>query len=148
MRGRSCRTVALRPRGRSPLRSGLAGELAGLDFSRGSGLGVVCQVDELFALADGLERKYGEAVARVEKLTPAVPAKAFRGELVPQDPEDESAERLLERIRAARASEDRYGSAGRGPGHRVRFGGGGAAVNVGGRVAARKKGRSSRASSA
>lgn len=35
-------------------------------------------------------------------MTPALLAKAFRGELVPQDPNDEPAPVLLERIRAAR----------------------------------------------
>ena len=62
------------------------------------------RVDELFALADGLEGKYRVAVERVERLTPAVLAKAFRGELVPQDPNDEPAAMLLERIRAERES--------------------------------------------
>jgi type I restriction enzyme S subunit len=71
----------------------------------------VRRVSELFALADGLEGKYGEAVERVEKLTPAVLAKAFRGELVAQDPGYEPASALLERIRAQRASEDRSGLA-------------------------------------
>jgi type I restriction enzyme S subunit len=35
----------------------------------------------------------------VEKLTQSILAKAFRGELVPQDPNDEPASVLLERIR-------------------------------------------------
>ncbi len=55
-------------------------------------------IDELFALADSLARRYREAVTRVGKLTPSVLAKAFRGELVPQDPNDEPAEVLLGRI--------------------------------------------------
>jgi len=38
----------------------------------------------------------------VDRLTPALLAKAFRGELVPQDPGDEPAIALLARIRAAR----------------------------------------------
>jgi type I restriction enzyme S subunit len=33
-----------------------------------------------------------------ERLTPATLAKAFRGELVPQDPNDEPASALLERL--------------------------------------------------
>ncbi len=41
----------------------------------------------------------------VDRLTPALLAKAFRGELVPQDPNDEPASVLLERIRAARQAE-------------------------------------------
>jgi hypothetical protein len=40
----------------------------------------------------------------VDRLAPALLAKAFRGELVPQDPGDEPAAALLERIRAARAT--------------------------------------------
>jgi type I restriction enzyme S subunit len=38
----------------------------------------------------------------MDALTPTLLAKAFRGELVPQDPADEPAAILLERIRAAR----------------------------------------------
>lgn len=63
---------------------------------------IVRRVDELFARADALEAKYRATVERVEKLTPSVLAKAFRGELVAQDPKDEPASRLLERIRAQR----------------------------------------------
>jgi len=60
---------------------------------------IVRRVEELFALADQIEARYGKAKAHVEKLTPSILAKAFRGKLVPQDPNDESAEKLLERIR-------------------------------------------------
>lgn len=72
--------------------------------SKAAGSEIVRRVGELFALADGLERKYGAAVERFEKLTPAVLAKALRGELVAQDPNDEPAEKLVERIRAERES--------------------------------------------
>jgi type I restriction enzyme S subunit len=58
----------------------------------------------LFAYADRLETRYVAARAQVDRLTPALLAKAFRGELVPQDPDDEPASVLLERIRAARAA--------------------------------------------
>lgn len=59
---------------------------------------IVRQVDKLFALADKVEAHYQKAKARVDKLSQSVLAKAFRGELVPQDPNDEPAEKLLERI--------------------------------------------------
>jgi type I restriction enzyme S subunit len=45
------------------------------------------------------------AVSLLDHLDQANLAKAFRGELVPQDPNDEPAEVLLERIRTARAAE-------------------------------------------
>ncbi len=62
---------------------------------------IVRRVEELFALADRLEARVGKARGQVDKLTQAILAKAFRGELVPQDPNDEPAEKLLARIRAA-----------------------------------------------
>ncbi|EOD77327.1 Type I restriction-modification system, specificity subunit S [Grimontia indica] len=63
---------------------------------------IVCLVDQYFAFADTIEAQVKKAQARVDKLTQSILAKAFRGELVPQDPNDEPAEKLLERIAAAR----------------------------------------------
>jgi type I restriction enzyme S subunit len=60
---------------------------------------IVRRVEALFALADQLEARFTKASAHVEKLTPSLLAKAFRGELVPQDPDDEPASALLDRIR-------------------------------------------------
>src|SRR5215475_13787004 len=65
---------------------------------------IVRRVEALFTYADRLEARYTAARAQVERLTPALLAKAFRGELVPQDPNDEPASVLLERIRASRAA--------------------------------------------
>ena len=65
---------------------------------------IVRRVETLFAYADRLEARYTAARAQVERLTPALLAKAFRGELVPQDPNDEPASVLLERIRACTGS--------------------------------------------
>jgi type I restriction enzyme, S subunit len=62
------------------------------------------RVVELLALADTLSRRFQEATARVERLTPSILAKAFRGELVPQDPDDEPAGEMLERVQAERQS--------------------------------------------
>lgn len=61
---------------------------------------IVRRVEELFALADRLDARVGKAWGQVDKLTQSILAKAFRGELVPQDPNDEPAEKLLARIRA------------------------------------------------
>lgn len=60
---------------------------------------IVRRVDELLTLADQIETRYQKAKAQVDKLTQSILAKAFRGELVPQDPKDEPANVLLERLR-------------------------------------------------
>jgi len=56
-------------------------------------------VEALFALADQIEARFKKAQVQVDSLTPSLLARAFRGELVPQDPSDEPALALLERIR-------------------------------------------------
>lgn len=63
---------------------------------------IVRRVETLFALADKVQAQYSTARARIDKLTAAILAKAFRGELVPQDPNDEPASVLLARLRAQR----------------------------------------------
>lgn len=73
---------------------------------------IVHRVDQLFAHADRLEQQVDNALARVNNLTQSILAKAFRGELTEQwrkdNPElisgENSAEALLERIRAERAA--------------------------------------------
>ena len=72
---------------------------------------IVRRVDALFALADKIEARVSAATARVEKVTQAILAKAFRGELVPTEAElarqegrdYQPASVLLDRIGAERA---------------------------------------------
>lgn len=59
---------------------------------------IVRKVEELFHFADSIEARYQKAKAWFDKLPQAILAKAFRGELVPQNPTDEPASVLLERI--------------------------------------------------
>ena len=61
---------------------------------------IVRRVETLFAYADCLEARLSRAQAAADRLTPALLAKAFRGELVPQDPADEPAGELLKRLAA------------------------------------------------
>lgn len=61
---------------------------------------IIRRAEMLFAYADRLEARYKTARAQVDRLTPALLEKAFQGELVPQDPNDEPASVLLERIRS------------------------------------------------
>lgn len=66
---------------------------------------IVRRVEKLFAFADHLEERLSQAQTAVQKLTPALLAKAFRGELVPQDPNDEPASELLKRLQESRAND-------------------------------------------
>jgi len=61
---------------------------------------IVKRVEHLFAHADAIEGRYAKAIGMLHKLPQSILAKAFRGELVPQSPDDESASVLLERIKA------------------------------------------------
>ena len=63
---------------------------------------IVRLVDQYFTFADTIAAQVKKAQARVDNLTQSILAKAFRGELVPQDPDDEPAEELLKRIATAR----------------------------------------------
>ena len=65
---------------------------------------VVRRVEQLFAFADQVEAKVASAKTCIGHLTQSILAKAFRGELVPQDPNDEPASVLLERIKAERTA--------------------------------------------
>jgi len=59
---------------------------------------IVNRVDGLFQITDQIEKRYIKAKNYVEQITQSILAKAFRGELVPQDPNDEPASELLKRI--------------------------------------------------
>lgn len=66
---------------------------------------IVAEIETRFERADAMELAVQNALDTAEKLKQAILKKAFRGELVPQNPNDEPASVLLERIRAARDSE-------------------------------------------
>lgn len=76
---------------------------------------IVRRVEALFKLADAIEKRVVAATVRAEKLTQAILAKAFRGELVPIEAElarlegrsYEPASVLFDRIRASRAKQDK-----------------------------------------
>lgn len=59
---------------------------------------IVRKVEELFHFADQIEARYNKAKQWFDKIPQSILAKAFRGELVPQDENDEPASELLNRI--------------------------------------------------
>lgn len=66
---------------------------------------VVCRrATRLLKHAELMHHRLDRAVELALRVAPATLAKAFRGELVPQDPNDEPADQLLARIRAERAA--------------------------------------------
>jgi type I restriction enzyme S subunit len=63
---------------------------------------IVSRIDRAFAWIERLANEAGNAYKLIDHLDRAVLDKAFRGELVPQDPNDEPASVLLERIKLER----------------------------------------------
>ncbi|MEH2475693.1 type I restriction enzyme S subunit [Nitrobacteraceae bacterium AZCC 2161] len=68
---------------------------------------VVRVIENAFAWIDRLASETTNARKLIDHLDQTILAKAFRGQLVPQDPNDEPASVLLERIRAERLSNAR-----------------------------------------
>lgn len=65
---------------------------------------IVERLEAIHNRADLLEAEAARARALLDRLEAAILTKAFKGELEPQDPDDEPASVLLERIRAQRAA--------------------------------------------
>lgn len=63
------------------------------------------KIQELFSFANQIEKAVEEAKKRADRIDQAILAKAFRGEMIPQDPNDEPASILLERIKQGKELE-------------------------------------------
>lgn len=66
-------------------------------------LEIVRRIDSAFAWLDKIATEHARAAALLPKLDQAILAKAFRGELVAQNPNDEPASELLARLSAERS---------------------------------------------
>lgn len=66
---------------------------------------IVALVEERLSQIDAAEKTIDAELLRAKRLRQSILKQAFEGNLVPQDPNDEPASVLLERIKAARAAE-------------------------------------------
>ena len=60
---------------------------------------IVEEIDRHFSMADEIERVVDQGLKQAERLRQSILKRAFAGKLVPQDPNDEPAEKLLKRIK-------------------------------------------------
>lgn len=61
---------------------------------------IVARVDEFLSTAENIEVAAQNVRQKISMIDHAILAKAFRGELVPQDPNDEPASVLLQRLKS------------------------------------------------
>jgi type I restriction enzyme S subunit len=65
---------------------------------------IVSEIEKRLSVCDKLEESIAQSLQQAEALRQSILKKAFEGRLVPQDPDDEPASVLLQRIRAERAA--------------------------------------------
>jgi len=63
---------------------------------------IVKEIGNRLSIADQIEKSINQSLKQSKRLRQSILKRAFEGKLVPQDPDDEPAEKLLEKIRAAK----------------------------------------------
>lgn len=72
---------------------------------------IVSEIESRLSVCDKIEETIESSLQQAEVLRLSIIKRAFEGKLVPQDPNDEPAEKLLERIRALRQTQGKQGKA-------------------------------------
>ena len=72
---------------------------------------IVQEVERRFSIVEGNDVQLDSNLARATRLRQSILKRAFEGKLVPQDPKDESASALLERLRTSRTHDEANGTA-------------------------------------
>ena len=67
---------------------------------------IVEEIERHFSIADEVEMIVDQSLKQAERLRQSILKAAFEGNLVPQDPDDEPAEKLLERIKEEKARKE------------------------------------------
>lgn len=67
---------------------------------------IVKEVERRFSVAEEVEKIVEQSLKQAERLRQSILKRAFEGKLVPQNPNDEPAEKLLERIKAEKEKAD------------------------------------------
>jgi type I restriction enzyme, S subunit len=69
---------------------------------------IIAEVNRHFSLIDAAERVINISLIRASRLRQSILKRAFQGKLVPQDPKDEPASVLMERIKAERTENESH----------------------------------------
>lgn len=68
---------------------------------------IVRRIDDAFIWIEKIDQEHDAAIRLLDRLDKSILQKAFRGKLVPQDPNDEPAIKLLQRIREERSRQQK-----------------------------------------
>ena len=70
---------------------------------------IVAEVEQRLSVSEEMEKAVDQSLKRAERLRQSILKRAFEGKLAPQDPSDEAASVLLERIKAEKARREGEG---------------------------------------